>query len=91
MSRSFRASVVAGIVGSLLVILPAIAQETAEPVDMSETPGPTTTTRTDTADEDGMDLGWIGLLGLAGLAGLMRRDHHREHVNPNVTDRSVNR
>ena len=31
-------------------------------------------TQTDDAEDDGMDLGWIGLLGLAGLLGLRRRE-----------------
>jgi MYXO-CTERM domain-containing protein len=39
------------------------------------------TTRTNDADDDGMDWGWLGLLGLAGLLGLRRRDNHDHHTD----------
>lgn len=37
----------------------------------SEAQVTTGTDRTATADNDGVDFGWIGIFGLAGLAGLM--------------------
>lgn len=51
--------------------LPVSAQDTLDD-------RPDVTTRT--ADDDGMDLGWLGLIGLAGLLGLRRRDDTRSHV-----------
>ena len=44
-------------------------------------PGPAggTTVRSQPAEDDGMDWGWVGLLGLLGLAGLRPKRDHATH------------
>jgi hypothetical protein len=77
----------AGALSALLIISPALAQDTTtDPgVPNPNSPDVNTARTTDTADDDGMDLGWIGLLGLAGLAGLMKRDRQDHHVERATT------
>ena len=63
--------------GTVTLALSLLATGAVEP-GFAQTPADTgirgSSTQTDDAEDDGMDLGWIGLLGLAGLLGLRRRE-----------------
>lgn len=70
-----------GIMLGGLTALPALAQTTAPERDT------TTTTRPDTREDGGFDLGWLGLLGLAGLLGLRRHGHRTDTTTGRIETR----